>query len=232
MAWTFKKVRWLCNDAGRALAIAAVVAICLILLLGPPDPCLAAPVKIAPNKLSSIGRYLSGKFETYVGDRTAFQFFVNQLEPYVSRESAKVGSFFVAAAAVFVAIAQGTKAVARKLVEICARTYRGFTNSLLRVYFRRAISINVNLLAGLFLLSLAYSHFYNDDSGFVLVGYLGFILLFALLISLFELRTGRFFEDEDSASDLLWYLRNGMDADTRRMLIETQVSEAEESRAG
>ncbi|MBV9062786.1 MAG: hypothetical protein JOY77_07630 [Alphaproteobacteria bacterium] len=231
MAWAFKKARSLGVDGQRALVVAAVAAVCLLLLLATADTCLARP-KLDPNKLKSLGVFLGEKFEIYLADRRAFASFVTRLEPHVSRASVLDGSFFVAAAAVFVAIAQGTKAVARKLVEICARTYRGLTNALLRAYFFKAISVNVNLLAILFLLSLVYSYFYNDDSGFLLVGYLGFILLFASFVSLFELRTGRFFEDEASASDLLHYLRNGMDGDTRQMLIEMQVSEAEEFRAG
>jgi hypothetical protein len=180
MAWAFKKIRSLWNGGRRSLVIAAVVVVCLLLLLGFADAGLAAPAKIDLNKLKSLGASLVRLFETYVGDKKVLPSF----EPYVLREHVLVGSFFLAAAAVFGAIVQGTKAVARNLIEICAQTYRGFTNALLRVYFGRAIGRNVNLLAVLFLLLL------------------------------------------------LRYLRNGIDSDARRMLIETQASEVEESRAG
>jgi hypothetical protein len=234
MAWAFKKFRSLWNDGRSALLIAATVAIFLLVLLSFSDDCLAAPKKFSLSKIKWLQPYISDTkwLEPYIGR-------LDGLGPYISRENFLGASAFAVACALFVGIVQGTKAVARKLANICARTYRGFTNAVLRAYFGRAISINVNLFALLVGLSIVFSIYYDDDSIFVLVGYLGLLLLFVFLISQFAVRAGRFFDDQDNVLDLIRYVRSryrvrdvgGSDHHFRQMLIEIRASEAEESRS-
>jgi hypothetical protein len=97
----------------------------------------------------------------------------------------------------------------------------------LRVYFSRAINLNVNLFAFLILITTVYFFIYADDSTFVLVAYMGALLLLASLVTLLEIRTGKFFDDWENVSDLISnYSR------FRQKLIETQASQAEEAQSG
>src|SRR6516165_9714760 len=168
MAWAFKKNRSLWNDGACALLIAAVV-ICLLMLLGFSDDSLAAPVKFNPRKIKWLEPFISDTkwLDPYISKLGWLRPHITKLKglvPYISRENFLITSVLVAASALFVGIVQGTKAVARKLIKVCARTYRGFANAVLRVYFGRAISINVTLFAFFVVLSIVYSHFYDDDS--------------------------------------------------------------------
>ena len=130
MAWAFKKNRSLWNDGACALLIAAVV-ICLLMLLGFSDDSLAAPVKFNPRKIKWLEPFISDTkwLDPYISKLGWLRPHITKLKglvPYISRENFLITSVLVAASALFVGIVQGTKAVARKLIKVCARTYRGF----------------------------------------------------------------------------------------------------------
>jgi len=244
MAGALKKIHPWRNRGAAALLIALVAAIGLVLLLGWSTDAQAAAAGTA-EKLA--GRWLWRTLneikwlQPVLASLDVFLTRVATRLPALGRLVSAVNVWLaflsVVVCVVAVAIAEAARAIARVLVKLCTRAYRGVAAAVLRAYFGVAVAINVYLLAIFAALAVSYFLFSDDGSTFVLIAYLALLLLFVFIMALFGLRTGRFFEDDDSVAGLTDFLREtygggGGDEFNRQMLIEARARQVAESRTG